>query len=147
MSIFNAEAFLNTPMTGQLDTKVEPCPPGEYRAQFKGHQFRSFTAESGETFNVMEVTWEILDEGVKATLQRDSVTSRQSIFLDVTEQGTLDLGKQKNIGLGQLLDAFGLNTGKPWTLAQLVGNMALVKVEPDKKDAQYTRVVKIAKMS
>ena len=64
-------------------------------------------------------------------------TVRQTIWLDLTESGSLDFGKGRNVGLGRLRDALGQNeTGKPWQPGMMVGGVAKIKVTHsiDKRD-------------
>ena len=66
---------------------------------------------------------------MKELLGRDKVTVRQGIMLDITDSGGLDMGKGRNIGLGRLREAIGLNTpGQPFSFSMVAGRVAKVNV-------------------
>ena len=129
-SIFNPEQFLNTQITGANETSFTPVPIGEWRAQVDKVEGRSFTSKAGDTFRVMEVTWNVLDPSVREVTGMDKPTVRQSIFLDFTESGALEMGKSKNVALGRFRDAIGQNSsGRPWSPSHAVGSTAIVRVK------------------
>ena len=64
---------------------------------------------------VMDVTWLILDEDVKKETELERPTCRQGFFLEVNDKGGLERGKNKNVGLGRLLEALGINQGDKWS--------------------------------
>lgn len=145
MSIFDPEAFMSATTTDANDTTVAPVPPGDYQAQIEKIEFKSFTGKNGEDRHAMDVTYDILDQGVKDALGRDKVTARQTIWLDITSQGQIDTGKGKNVGLGKLRAAADLNKpGEPFSLAMLTGRIVRVTtgLRADKNDPsiQYTDV-------
>jgi len=136
--MFDADSFLQSSTTEANDTKIIPCPPGEFAAIIdkitpKQVQFNGGT----ETRIVLDVQWLIEDAGAKAATGRDVVTVKQAIFLDTTPTGGLDMSQGKNVALGRLREAVGKNTpGEPFSFAMLPGLMAKVSVShrPDKND-------------
>jgi hypothetical protein len=145
MSIFDPDSFMSATTEAANDTTVAPVPPGEYRAQIEDLKTREVSGKDGEPRYPMDVTYSILDDNVKATLGRDKVTARQTIWLDLTSQGQIDSGKGKNIGLGKLRAAAGLNkAGQPFAPSMLIGAVVRVTtgLRPDKNDPtiQYTDV-------
>lgn len=134
--MFDPNQFLDMQTNEALDTKVVPCPVGEYLATAEKIEV-NHGEKDGKSWTMMNITWEIQDEGVKAFLARDKVTVRQGISLDITDAGSLDYGKGRNIGLGRLREALGQNSpGRPWTPSMIPGNMAKVSVSHriDKRD-------------
>lgn len=146
---FDADVFMQTAVTGASSTRVEQPDPGEYTAQVDKLDFDSFQGKKGptKTYNKLSVTWDITDESVKATLGRDKVTVRQDMFLDLTESGSLDMGKGKNVSLGRLREAVGQNDpSRPWSPTMLQGAMARVKVEHEVVNGEaYARVTGVVK--
>lgn len=146
---FDADVFMQTAVTGASSTRVEQPDPGEYTAQVDKLDFDSFQGKKDptKTYNKLSVTWEITDESVKATLGRDKVTVRQDMFLDLTESGSLDMGKGKNVSLGRLREAVGQNDpSRPWSPTMLQGAMARVKVEHEVVNGEaYARVTGVVK--
>ncbi len=127
---FDPNTFLNQSFDEANDTKVVPCPVGEYLALADKVEIKSWAARDGSSSGLKaEITWDIQDENVKQLLGRDTVKVRQQQMLDLTETGALDFGKGKNVGLGRIREALGLNTpGDPFAFSMIQGRMAKVKV-------------------
>ena len=124
MSNFNPEAFMQTQIEAQGETDYTPIPEGEYRALLK--EVNAGTTPKGAPF--LEVYWVIDDEEVRQLLDDDEPTVRQTLWLDIDDNGMLAIGKNKNIKLNRLRDALGQNTGKPWAPSMMEGNVAIVQV-------------------
>ena len=146
---FDPETFLNTQVDGEMDTQFTPIPEGDWMATIDKIAFRKVTNKNGEDKVIMDLTWEILDESVKKQTELEKPTARQSIFLDLTPEGGIDRGKNKNVQLGKVRDAVGQNkSGKPWGPAQLQSQVATVRVA-QRVDGEntYTDVKKVTKPS
>lgn len=128
---FDPTTFLDQTVTGASSTSSEPVPEGEYQAILEKLDVKPWASRDGATAGLkLELVWDILDEAVKATLGRTKVTSRQSIMLDLTESGAMDMGKGKNVGVGRLREATNMNDPKkPFSFGMLVGQMAKVGVK------------------
>jgi hypothetical protein len=79
---------------------------------------------------------------------REKVTCKQGIMLDLNEGGQLDMGKGKNVSLGKLREAIGLNSpGQPFSFSMIQGRMALGfvqhRVDGDQVFAEIKRVQKL----
>lgn len=119
MSSFNLTALQNIELTEAFDTTFVPVPENEdgYVAVITKYELKA-----PKSSVILDITWEIDDAGVTAVTGREKNSVRQSIFLDMTDHGTLDAGKGKNVGLGKLREALGQNQkGKPWSFGSLVG--------------------------
>jgi hypothetical protein len=129
-STFDVDSFLSTTYTDANSTSRIPVPIGEYQAQVKRINPKKVTFKSGDEGYLFELNWHILgDEAAKAT-NLDEPIVRQSIFVDVTEGGALDMRPGLNVDLGRLRDAVGQNIkGSPWNPAMLLHSTAWVKVE------------------
>lgn len=131
--MFSPEQFLDMQTTESNDTKVIPVPVGEYLAVVKEVKVRPWQSKSdpSKAGIALDVQWTIDDANVKALLGREEVNVKQGVMLDLTEGGGgLDMGKGRNIGLGRLREATGLNTpGMPFAVTMLTGRLAKVKVE------------------
>lgn len=124
---FDTESFLSASISGSNDTKVIPCPVGEYQAVIEKVDARQWQSKDGTKTGVaLDVTWLIEDQGAKAVTGREQVSVRQGIMLD-TVGGQLDMSSGKNIGLGRLREAVNLN-GDSFSFMQLPGQMAKVEV-------------------
>lgn len=140
MSAFDVEAFMSSATTEANSTRSEPVPEGEYTAiahiSDDPQNPAVRTTMSGKV--VLDVHWSIDDAGVKEVTGRDDPQVRQSIFLDIDANGRLDVSKGKNLQLGRLREALGLNTpGIPFKFADISGKVARVLVK-HRLDAEGT---------
>ncbi len=147
VSAFDPQTFIDSSIEGANDTSITPVPIGEWMAQADNVKGRKINTKDGERA-VMDVTWEILDEGVKEEMEREKVTCRQSVFLDITAEGGIDFGKGKNRQLGLLREALGQNDpSRQWAPSMVIGQPAKVVVEhsPNDNDPEnpYSNVVRV----
>ena len=126
MSTFDESAFMQNETTEQGSTQATPVPENDYVAVVKDIKPRPVKDDR----MILDVLWSIDDpEATKAT-GMPFPTVRQSIWLDITESGGLDMSKGKNIGLNRLRDAVGQNVaGKVWKPTDLIGQAARVTVK------------------
>ena len=147
LSTFDPDLFVGAETKGGFDTSYAKVSPGEYRAMFDGAKVRKVNTEDGERA-IMDVTWYILDEDVKKETELERPTCRQGFFLDINEKGGLERGKNKNVGLGRMLEALGVGQGDKWSPQGLKGSLATVRVEhkPNKDDPEnpYANVTRVA---
>lgn len=153
MSTFDPNSFLNAQLTDANSTTFVPCPPGEYHAvtveepKFRENQGK---ADPSKSYLSMDILWEISDPAVVEVTSRNPTRVRQSILIDRNDTGNLDMGKGKNIALGRLREAVGLNEpGKPFSFRQLAGQTAKVTVinrpDPSDPDKVYDEVKAVAR--
>lgn len=131
MSVFNPDTFLDQQFTEANDTQVIPVPVGEYTAVIKDVKARQWQSKKDPSIAglTLDVVWELDSQEVRELLGRDTVTVKQGIMLDLTESGGLDFGKGRNVGLGRLREALGLNVpGQAFSFAQLPGRVAKISV-------------------
>jgi len=128
--VFDPVQFADQVITESLDTKLVPIPIGSYQAVAEKFQIRQNAGKKDPTqvYVSLDITWEILDENVKAAINRDKATVTQGILIDI-DNGRLAVGPGKNIGLGKLREALSLNIpGEPFSLAMIPGRMAKVTI-------------------
>lgn len=147
-STFDPDLFMQTQVKDALDTKVAPCDEGEYQLQCNKSVAKQITSKAGETFIIMEVDWEVLDDAQRAKTGREKINARQSLFLDINDSGNLDTSHGKNIELGRLREALGMNkSGKAWSPAMMQGMTCwgYVTQEPNANDPSivYNRVKRV----
>ena len=150
MSAFDPDQFLAQTVEQANDTKVVPCPAGEFMGYVKDFKARQWTSKKDPSNSgvALDITWSVDDQGVKQLLDREEVTVKQGIMLDMTEQGGLDMGKGKNVGLGRLREALGLNVpGQAFSFPMLSGRVAKLTVSHrvDGEDV-YAEVKMVAKV-
>lgn len=132
-STFNAEAFLGTATDRTGEVNYFPVPIGEYLGQITKVEGKKITSKTtGVVYTVLEITWEILDDQIKKITELDHPSARQSLFLDMTPEGGLDFGRNRNVQLSRLRDALGQNRkGKAWMPSHLMGGTARLRVVHD----------------
>jgi len=127
---FDPDTFLQQTTDGANSTTYVPCPEGEYtgvitKVEARPWQGKKDPSKSGVS---LTLTWDIDSPDVREELQRDSVTVRQDIMLDLLPSGGIDTGKGKNVTLGRTRDAVGLNGDGPFNFRMFEGKVAKVKV-------------------
>lgn len=154
MGMFDPNTFADMTFEGANSTVSTPVPVGEYVAVIEKIELREWKKKDDPTKGglTLDVFWDVDDAAVKQLLERDKVTVKQGIMLDLTDEGGLDMGKGKNIGLGRLREAVGLNTpGQPFGFKMLPGRPAKIAVShrPDDKNPEviYAEVKAVAKLA
>lgn len=148
MSSFDPTQFLSQTITEANETRFTPIPEGEYLASISKLGMRTLD-KTGAV--ILDITWDILDENLKATLGLDKPQVRQSCFLDLDANGKIASGQNKNVDLGRVRDALGQNNaGQPWGPMMLNGaGPAKLKigqrVDPNDSSKIYSDVKMVAK--
>lgn len=144
--MFDAEAFQNLIINDANSTRSMPWPPGEYPVTIASVQVKSDTIKRGARAGQPWVGLSLLLEADPSVLPDgcSNVTSTL-VMLDITESGSLDMRPGKNIRLGRLREAAGLNVpGQPFSFPMLEGRTIVistdVRVDDTNPDVQYTEV-------
>lgn len=143
--MFDPNAFLEQVVTEVGSTEAVPIPAGEYLAFIDKKEVTSWQKKDDPSIGglKLKVTWALEDAAVKELLGRDKVIVTQDIMLDLTDTGSLDMGKGRNVELNRLRAAVDLNVSG-FSFHQLDGRMArvTVKQDQDKNDPSkfYARV-------
>lgn len=148
--MFSPEQFLDMQVTESNDTKTIPVPVGEYTAVAEEVKCRQWQSKKDPSMSglTLDIKWSIDAPAVKELLGRDKVTVNQGIMLDLTDSGGLDMGKGRNVGLGRLREALGLNApGQPFSFMMVSGRVAKISVN-HRIDGEniYAEVKGVAKM-
>lgn len=145
---FDPNTFLNSTYEEANDTKIVPCPAGEYIAIADKVEVKPWASRDGSSSGLkLAILWDIQSDDAKAIVGRDSVKVPQDQMLDLTDTGALDMGKGRNVGLGRLREALGMNApGEPFSMGAIQGRMAKVVVShrPNGEDL-YAEIKKVAK--
>lgn len=150
-AVFDAQSFLNQAQSSGFETKFTQVEPGEYPAQIKKLGYRTMPQKDdpSKDSHIVDITYVIEDARQKEVTGLAEPSVRQSIFLDLID-GKLDKSKNKNIGLGRVLEALGLNDGRDWAFNDLMGRPCMVKVEqsPNLKSPTdpFVNVTKVGKL-
>ena len=130
--MFDPNAFFDQVVESAGSTEVVPIPAGEYLATIDKKEVTQWSKKDDPTVSglKLKVTWSLEDQPVRDLLGRDKVTVVQDIMLDLTDHGTLDMGKGRNVELNRLRAAVDLNVSG-FSFNQLDGRMARVTVKQD----------------
>lgn len=164
MARFSKEEFLQADYTDALDTERTLFPAGECVGEtiedFKIHDPKSFTDKDGnqqEGSPQLELKIRVReDHAVRVRELLGYAEDRVVYFshrfwLEITEDGYLDFGPNKNLALGQVRAALGQNNpGETWSFNYLRGAGPLAWIvkhedwEKDGKKGTSERVTKWA---
>lgn len=149
--MFSPDQFLDMPIEGSNDTKIVPVPVGEYTAVAEDVKVRQWQAKDDPSKSglALDIVWNVDDAGLRELLGREKITCKQGIMLDLTDSGSIDMGKGRNIGLGRLREALGLNEpGQPFAFSMIPGRMAKVSIKHRVHEEDVFAEVKgVAKLS
>lgn len=153
-SMFDPNTFLDMSVQEANSTVSTPVPAGEFIGLIEDVKARPWAKKDDPSVSGMalDIIWNVDDAGVKQLLERDKVSVKQGVMLDLTPEGGLDMGKGKNVTLGRLRDALGLNTpGQPFGFKMMIGRAARIKVthrtDPKNPEAIFAEVAAVAKIS
>lgn len=153
---FSIDAFQQGSFEGAGDTRRIQLEEKDYVALVEGPfgeegKTRLRATDKGQL--ILDVMWRLDDPEQRQKLGLEKLPlKRQSIFLDLTPQGGLDMSAYKNSELNRLREAFGLNEdGKPWSFRDFIGKPATVKLKnsanKDDPENPYQNIVAVAKVA
>lgn len=153
-STFNLEAFQQSTHEGKGDTRRIRIEPKEYNAQIVGpwgekSKLRVERGKDGQSHLIADLLWQPDDPEQRAALGIERLpTIRQSIFLELTPGGGLDMGPLKNGELNRTREALGMNKdGQQWKWHEFIGKPGKIKVvhrpNPDDPENPYMNVAAV----
>ena len=131
MSIFDFNSISEAVYKGTIpNPDWVLVPEGEYLAQctkLEGREVESTRMQ--QTYLFVELTWEIMDDAVKAACNMEHPSARQSFSLNMTERPPyqLDLGPNQNMALKAVWRACGVTIDP--TISKIRHQTAYVRVE------------------
>ncbi len=143
---FDPSKFMTQEFNQANDTKFVNCPAGEWTGVTGEPKIvDGVSNKDGRTFYKLEIPVMIEDPRVTSETGRTPTNVRYETFLDMTDGGSIDMGKGKNIGLGKIREATGNNKpGVNFSIPNLGGKMVKVLVaheaDKNKPDVVYERV-------
>lgn len=149
---FDPEAFLDLPVEVPFE-KRPPLPVGDYTATIQEVKARPWqgktdTTKSGMAYDLVLVLE--IPEAVRATtgLTQPTLTLKDSVMLDLTENGALDTAPGRNRRLMNYREALDMNkTGEVFRARNMAGRILRVKVSHEiYNDAPVERVAGVAKL-
>lgn len=140
--MFNPEEFMNTQQEAEeFDTRRSLVPPGEYTAVLDRIEARTVGEDNKP---ILSCGYKIINSDVEGANDR---LVFDTVWLDMDANGNLMRGPDKNLKLGQILEAVGLN-GKPWSPPMLQGQVVMVHVSSrmnkrsNEEENSISRIVK-----
>lgn len=134
MANFDPMQFVDMEITAPLERRP-PLPVQDYVAIIGEvtcvpWQSKTDTSKSGLRYVVPLSLQVPPDVKQSLNLSTDTVKLTDSIMLDLTEQGTIDLAPGRNNGLRKYREALGMNKpGEPFSARRMQGQPILVKLE------------------
>ncbi len=131
---FDPDTFLDQEVAQPMETRYTPIPENTYKAFID-----DIVVRDAKGTPVLDVVWQIPDEALQENLGLEKILVRQSIFLDIDDDGRLLFGPNQNIRLGSLREALAQNKKGRWSFRSLVGAgpcMIKVSQKPDKDDPE-----------
>jgi len=130
MGVFDPTSFMDATFEGVNDTKVTPIPIGDWPAIIEEPKMVEWKSRDGlKSGWKLSMNMKIDSPEVASVTQREVNKVRHDVMLDLTEAGMLDMGKGKNIGLGRLREACGLNKpGEPFSFRMFDGKMIKARI-------------------
>jgi hypothetical protein len=149
--MLDSATFLSETVTGSNSTSRIPVPKGEYPAIISEIGYRTMPRKDNPALlsHILDVTYAIDDANVREVTGLPTPTVRDSLFLDLTDENKLDMSKGKNVQLGRLREALGLNDPNvQFSFMNLKGQPCYVTIEwnPSKDGKEtYANVGKVGK--
>lgn len=131
--MFDAQAFLESAVQGEMSTERPLIPENEYHVEIEDVEVKE---TKNPSWLQCTLKTQVDDEAAAATLGRKSTpfTYNFSFPIELDEGGGMAMGEGKNILVGQLRAATGQNNAaKPWRFADLIGNTVLIQVAHEKQ--------------
>lgn len=149
-SKFNPETFAAMTFQGKGSVESFPVPVGDYEATIDSYKVDSWESQKNDSGGLkLVVMWNVpghafIPQGEfegRSVLEytgREKNLVKQELFLDLTEDGGLDMGKGMNVQLNRTREAIDLNDdSEPWSFDMFVARRGLCSIShrPDAKIA------------
>ena len=116
MSVFDPDTFLDEDVGGPMSTERQLIPINTYHPCYvsevkPSEGIISKGDRAGQPWAKVDLVWVIDNQELRDTLNRAQVKITQGIMLDLDENGKLDTAKGRNVQLGKVRKALGINEG------------------------------------
>ena len=115
---FDATSFLDMSTEDTMDTRRIPIPPDDYTAMIK--KVEAFEVKDKPDVIRLSITYDLSAPELEESIGIAEPQCRQTIFVELDDNGGFDTGAGKNTKLGALREAVGLNEGE-FNLGMLAG--------------------------
>ncbi len=148
MSTFDPSLLEETVIDASNATSIEPVPEGEYNGLIDDYTFRDqIETKFGQRVPI-DIYWVIDDADLRKKLDREVISVKQGMLLEINEDGSLAVGPGQNVGLGRLRAALNMN-GKGFSFPKLkgAGPARILVVHRVVGDDTYSEVKKVVPMA
>lgn len=144
-SAFDPDVFLAGEISGSNEVNYTPVPIAEYQAFIGDVGMDSYNDQP-----ILVVTYDLLDDALKAQLGMEKVTVQDRLFLDMDDNGQIAFGPNKNVKLGRTREAVGQNDPKKkWSPNMLRGaGPVVIKVDHHfnkQGEGPFAKITRVAK--
>lgn len=152
-SAFDPAIFEQAITESESSSSLLPIPAGEYNAIIEDYKFnQGVSKKNNENYVSMLITYSIIDdtgELARAIARPPKVS--HTYFVDTNASGAFDFGQGKNVWLGKIRNAVGMNApGQSFSFSMLKGQALriVVSTEPSKDDPEviYNRVKSVGRL-
>jgi len=127
--MFDKSTFLNQETDAQGSTQYTPVPDDEYPAVVEKVDYVEVQTKDGLSPQLL-VFWNAQAPQLEAITGLKKNVIRQSLWLDLTANGGLDMAKGRNVPLNRLREALGQNVaGALWKPTTLIGRPGKIKTK------------------
>ena len=132
MGTFDPQQFLDVNLTEANSTQYTPIPEGDYTLVSTEVKARPWTSKDGASSGMaIDIIYDVDDPHVRELMGRDKVQVKQGLMLDLNPNGGISTEKGRNVNLGRVRDAMGLNTpGQPFNFRMMVGQVVKGHIKP-----------------
>ena len=144
-SVFDPNTFGAMTFEGEMSTEAVPVPVGDWTFIIKKHKITAWQSKDDPNNKGLKVsfTCSTSDSDVVQKTEREENILTYEVMLDLKEDGGLDFGKGKNVRLGRLREATGLNEpGMRWSFDSFDGRTFLGKVGHDPYEGRLIAKIK-----
>jgi hypothetical protein len=123
MSTFDPNAFLQTTYTESMATQYVPIPEGIFNVTTgQPSVAHGISEKNQQPWYRLDLPLTVDSDEVRQAMGREEVKTKFTIMLDIDENGHLARGIGRNVQLGRLREALGLNgEGEDFSLPMLGG--------------------------
>ena len=149
MSQYDPKTFATMTFTGSNSTAASIPPVGEYPSTIEKHNITSWTKRDDPSVGGLKIifTLKASHPQLKEDVGREFSLVDYEVMLDMTPEGGLDMGKGKNVKLGKLREAIGLNDpARPFSFDMTIGHSLVATIKHEEyKGNLYAKVSGVAK--
>lgn len=132
-SPFDPSVYTQMTFNQTASTETFPVPVGDHIFTIEKTTLAAWAKKDnsdGGLKVVFQLTTEDADKAIEQVTGREKNSVKYEFILDMTEDKKgIDFGKGKNVRLGRLQEAVGIQPGQPWSFDSFTGHRVIGKVK------------------